>query len=105
MLNLFKKKDKSAFQFPEPENTACYTCDHVLKGQRPILYACHDSSDGSWQFMCGHNDHTEANAKIISLKRVTEIDPTINNLHEMPVGVGAERDTKDSKWKPFRMPA
>jgi hypothetical protein len=102
MFNFFKKKNESAFRFTEPENTACFTCDHVLNKQRPILYAVHDAGDGAWQFMCGQNDHTEANAKLISLKQATEIDDTINDLFEMPLGVGAERESITAKWKPFR---
>ncbi len=102
MFNLFKKKSNPSFKFTEPENTACFTCDHVLSGQKPILYASHDSEDGSWQFMCGQSDHAEANAKIISLKQVTEIDESVNDLFEMPPGVGAERETVTSEWIPFR---
>jgi len=102
MFNLFKKKSTNDFKFKEPENTACFTCDHVVNRQRPILYASHDADDGSWQFMCGQNDHTPANAKIISLKQATEIDATINDLFEMPLGVGAERENVNEKWQPFR---
>ncbi len=102
MFNLFKKKQTTTFKFSESENTACFTCDHILSRERPILYASHDAEDGTWQFMCGQEDHTEANAKIISLKQAVEIDETINDLYEMPLGVGAERETKTSKWVPFR---
>jgi len=102
MFNFFKKKSTNDFKFKEPENTACFTCDHVVSKQRPILYASHDADDGSWQFMCGQNDHTAANAKIISLKQATEIDATINDLFEMPPGVGAERENVNEKWQPFR---
>jgi hypothetical protein len=102
MFNLFKKKQTTTFKFTESENTACFTCDHILSRERPILYASHDAEDGTWQFMCGQEDHTETNAKIISLKQAVEIDETINDLYEMPLGVGAERETKTSKWIPFR---
>jgi hypothetical protein len=103
MFNLFKKKEQSTFRFAEPENTACIVCDHVLDKQRPILYASHDKDDGAWQFMCGQSDHTESNAKVISLKNANEIDQTINDLFEMPLGVAAERETITSKWRPFRI--
>jgi hypothetical protein len=103
MFDIFKKKKKPVFKFNESPNTACFTCDHVLKRERPILYASHYSDDGSWQFTCGKSDHTEANAKIISLKQATEIDESINDLYEMPLGVGAERETQTSKWIPFRL--
>jgi len=107
MFNLFgqKKSDtnKTEYKFKEAENTACFVCDHVLSKQRPILYVTHDKEDGSWQFLCGQDDHTEANAKIISLKNATVIDTTINDLYEMPLGVGAERKSIKDKWVPFRL--
>ena len=103
MFGLFKKnKDKSTgFQFKEAPDTACFSCQHVVTSGQPILSVMHDH-DGSWQFLCGQ-DHREADAKIISLKQVTEIDPSINELYEMPAGVGADRATKESEWKPYKL--
>lgn len=107
MFNLFgKKKSKvpeAEYKFKEPESTACFVCDHVLNKQRPILYAVHDKQDSSWQFLCGENDHTEVNAKIIALKQAAEIDVTINDLSEMPLGVGAERKSVNDQWIPFQL--
>lgn len=107
MGNVFgqQKSDtnKTEYKFREAENTACIVCDHVLSKQRPILFVSHDREDGSWQFLCGQDDHTEANAKIISLKGATEIDSTINDLYEMPLGVGAERKSIQDPWIPFKL--
>lgn len=103
MFNFFKKKANPRFQFNEAENTACIVCDHVVNKERPILYASHDADDGTWQFLCGQDDHNESNAKVISLKNVTEIDETINDLYEMPLGVGAEREKPGAKWIPFKI--
>jgi hypothetical protein len=106
MFNIFgqnkKESKKLVYKFKAPENTSCFVCDHVLSKERLILYAAHDS-DGDWQFLCGQNDHTEKNAKIISLKQVTELDQTVNDLYEMPIKVGAERKSLKDKWKPFRL--
>ncbi len=103
MFNFFKKKDKPNFKFTDSENTACIVCDHAANEERPILYASHDAADGSWQFMCGQDDHDASNAKVISLKQATLIDESINDLYEMPLGVGAERETVASKWVPFKL--
>ena len=106
MFNLFgqekKNSNKNQFKFKDSETKAVFTCDHVLNGGRPILYVSHDS-EGDWQFLCGQDDHTEENAKVISLKQATELDQTINDLFEMPIGVGADRKTLKDKWKPFRL--
>jgi hypothetical protein len=103
MFNLFKKKAQSNFKFSEKESTACFSCDHVVNKERPILYVSHDAEDGSWQFLCGQDDYTEANGKIISLKNATEIDETINDLYEMPLGVSAKRESVNAKWIPFKL--
>ena len=103
IFGLFGQGKKSAFKFKEAENTACFTCDHVLIGRLPILYMAHDI-DGAWQFLCGANDHTEANAKLISLKQATQLDPSINELSDMPENMGAERRSLNDQWQPFRLP-
>lgn len=106
IFNLFRKeksdKDKTEFKFSDAENKAIFTCNHVTDLKSPILYASHDN-DGDWQFLCGQDDHTEKNAKIISLKNAVELDTTLNQLFEMPIGVGAERNAVGEKWNPFRL--
>lgn len=103
IFNLFgqNKNTENKFKFKDSENKAIFTCNHVLAGE-PILYVTHDS-DGDWQFLCGNDNHTEENAKIISLKQVVELDKTVNDLFEMPVGVGAERESVEAKWTPFKL--
>lgn len=106
MFNLFGQNKNNSketeFKFKEAKTTACFVCNHVLDKKRPILYATHDS-DGDWQFLCGQEDHTESNVKIISLLQAVELDKTINELYEMPTNVGAEREKVTEKWKPFRL--
>jgi hypothetical protein len=41
-------------------------------------------------------------AKLISLKQATELDSTINELFEMPLGFGAERNSIKDKWKLYK---
>ena len=103
MKKLFAKNRKTDFKFKEPENTACLVCDHVMNLKRPILFVTHDFEDESWQFLCGETDHSEGNIRIISLKNATKIDNSINELFEMPIGVGAERKDSLSKWIPFKL--
>lgn len=91
------------YKFDAPENTACFVCDHVMHRQRPILFVTHEKEDGYWQFLCGQMDHTDANIKIISLRQATDIDQSINDLYEMPLGIGAERKSVQDKWEPFKL--
>lgn len=102
MFNLFKPSKKIDFKFKESEKTLCFTCNHVINRERPILYVTHDADDGTWQFMCGKNDHDSTNVKMVSLLNIITIDSTVNDLYEMPVGYGAEREAATDKWKPFK---
>ena len=102
MLHFFKKKKNTEYRFQETENTACIVCDHVLNGKRPILHVTHDAEDGYWQFLCGQDHHEDTIAKLISLKQATELDSTINELFEMPLGFGAERNSIKDKWKLYK---
>ena len=104
MFNLFKNKnEKTEYKFQDPENTACIVCIHVFDRERPILSVTHDLDDGCWQFLCGQDDHDETTAKVISLKEATEIDHSINDLFEMPTGIGADRKTINDKWEPYKL--
>lgn len=103
-FNIFwkNKQEKNKFCFKESENTPCFICDHVLNHERDILFVSHDV-EGDWQFLCGKDDHSEENAKIISLKNATDLDQSLNDLFEMPKGIGAERKTKKDMWSPFKL--
>lgn len=91
----------SRYQFEQSENTACFSCRHVIKGSAPILYVTHDADDGGWQFLCG-GDHTEEDAMIVCMGEVVKIDPSVNELHAIPEGTGATRETRGGAWKTFK---
>lgn len=99
--NIFKKKRR--YNFSDPENTACMTCSHVLNQKLPILYVTHDEDDGMWQFLCGAEEHTPEHAKVIGLGEAVGLDQSLNELNEMPLGVGAERKSTNDKWQPFKL--
>jgi hypothetical protein len=88
------------FPFNEPENVAVFTCVHVLE-EMDICYVSHDEDDGGWQFLCG-GSHDEADARVVSLREIFEIDTSIGALSDMPVGCCAVRDDKSSPWEGFR---
>ena len=104
MFKIFKKTP-SEFKFKEPENTAVFTTVDVLKGSKPILVVTHDTEDGGWQFLTGETNLKQEDARIVSLKEITDIDPTINDLFEMPIGVGAQRTAVGANWQIFKLQA
>ena len=90
-------KGNDIFPFSDAPNTAVFICSHILDGREKILFVSHDADDGAWQFLCG-KEHNESDARIVSLKYVLDLDPTIVNLKDLPLGHCAERESKNDKW-------
>lgn len=90
-------KGNDIFPFSDALNTAVFICSHILDGKEKILFVSHDADDGAWQFLCG-KEHNESDARIVSLKYVLDLDPTIVKLKDLPLGYCAERKSKNDKW-------
>lgn len=102
MFHLFKKSG-SDFKFREPESSSCIACEHVVHKKKPVLYVTHNKENGIWQFLCGATEHTKDKLHIISLQKACKIDPTLNELFEVPIGFGAERKTAKDEWVTFQL--
>ena len=84
--------------FDSPENLAVITLDRIMDGTNPILYVTHDEDDGGWQFLDG-GDVIEENAMVVSLRNVTDHDPTIKHLADLPLGWHAVRGAVGKPWR------
>ncbi len=84
------------FPFTDSPDTACFTCRHILAGNKPILYVSHDK-DGYWQFLCGGN-HTEDDARVVSLANILSIDESMEIMAELDYGEYAEAEDETSDW-------
>lgn len=73
--------------FKDPGNTASLICKHVLREQLPILFVSHDLDDGAWQFLCSVREHDENNVSLLALYRVVELDPTVDEVSDLPIGI------------------
>lgn len=94
--------NNTRFNFDEEENVVCIACDHVINKEREILLVTHNADDGQWGFLCGQSDHKITNYKLISLKEVIEIDNSVNEIYNLPLGYGAERNSRKTRWNLFR---
>ncbi|TXK73847.1 hypothetical protein [Paenibacillus sp. N3.4] len=83
--------------FDDPENVAVITTDKIMKQESPVLCVTHDEDDGMWQFLDG-GEVSEEDARILSLKQIISIDPSLVKLSDLPLGWVAWRETKDSQW-------
>jgi hypothetical protein len=85
--------------FADPPNTAVFTDKRILDGSSWIYYVGHDADDGAWQFHGPDGFADEANAKVIGLKTIFELDASISALVDLPLGWCAWRDSPTSAWQ------
>jgi hypothetical protein len=80
-----------SWPFDQPHNCAVFTTRQVLDREEPILHVTHDSDDHGWQF---HGSEARAeDAKIIALEEAVELDPSVLQLADLPIGWHAWRNT------------
>lgn len=87
------------WRFADSPDTACFTSNYVLKGS-PITRVYHNF-DGDWQFH-GDQDADRVKPKVVGLSCIVEIDGSIEELHDLPLGWMAERKSPKQKWKRFK---
>lgn len=91
------------WSFLDAENTAVFTAASITSGDHPVLYVSHDLDDGAWQFQSGRNlDDNEP--KVVALRRVVEIDPSVSPLSDLPLGWAAVRKSAETPWQRFSLP-
>ena len=85
--------------FSDPKNKAVITTKKILSGRDYIRYVTHDIDDGSWQFLNIQSyELSENDAAVVGLDEITELDPSIVELADLPLCWSASRDTEKSKW-------
>ncbi|ANE46541.1 hypothetical protein SY83_09905 [Paenibacillus swuensis] len=69
----------------------------IMDSVSPILYVSHEEDDGMWQFLDG-GEVSEEDARILGLKEVIDIDPSLVQLANLPIGWIAWRETEHCQW-------
>ena len=87
------------FPFKDSDDVAVFTCCHIIEDGADICYVSHDEDDGAWQFICENDNHEDFEGRIISLKQAFEMDNSIGELADLPLGFEAVRDSKNLPWK------
>jgi hypothetical protein len=82
--------------FDRPRNYSVFTTRQVLQRQEPILRVTHDTDDHSWQFL--GRDAGAEDGKIISLEEAVELDPSVLQVADLPVGWHAWRSSVEEPW-------
>ena len=79
------------------QNVAVFTSKYVLEEGFPIVNVFHDN-DGDWQFLGSQNDLTEADARVVSLGEIVEMDASIADILWLPPGTSAWRTEVGAEW-------
>lgn len=83
---------------------AAIVCTHVAVGRYPILRAVRDEpvdpADSGWQFLCNSGKvENEKEAQVWSVSEVLDLEPTLSQFINSPVGTILFRHNEKSQWE------
>jgi hypothetical protein len=87
----------SSWPFDQPRNCASFTVRQVMQKEEPILVVSHAEEDHSWSFV-GTSGFRMADAMLVGLEEVVNIDMTILELADLPPGWQATRESPGHPW-------
>lgn len=83
--------------FSEPPNTIVITTKNIMLGNLYIKSVYHDIDDGFWQFLDG-TEISENDAVLVSLDEIIQLDSSIKELNQLPLGWEAHRENIYTHW-------
>ena len=86
----------SSWPFDQPQKCAVFTTRQVIEHEEPILHVTHDSDDHGWQFY--GSEARAQDARIIALEEAVQLDPSVLQLADLPVGWHAWRRSAEDPW-------
>ena len=86
-----------SWPFKDPTNMSVFSIQQIVFGKQPILHVTHDADDGSWQFL-GTETPSESDLVVVGLEEICDLDPSIKELADLPVGWEAWRSEKTAVW-------
>lgn len=89
---------QEAWPFDDPPNLAVITTREVLEQGAAILFVSHDEDDGGWQFLTG-GPALEEDARVVALRRIVALDPSVGELADLPLGWQATRRAALEAWR------
>lgn len=87
-----------AWPFDDPPNVAVFTTHQILEREDRIGFVTHDLDDGAWQFHARSGAGAETDAKIVSLRAIVDLDPSVMELADLPLGWCAWRKEGEDTW-------
>lgn len=85
------------YNFVDEKNTMVITTKNIVNKEKSILLVSHDEDDGMWEFLDG-DDVKEEDAIIVSLFEIVQLDSTVNQIADLPLGWISYRDSIQNEW-------
>jgi hypothetical protein len=85
--------------FPDVRNVAVFTSERVVSGEEWIHYVTHDAEDGAWQFHPHSGITSKDETSVVALATVVNLDETVRQLADLPLGWHAWRDSPGEEWQ------
>lgn len=95
---------KKRWPFSSPKNVATIVHASIMNGERPVRFVYHDEDDGGWQFLDGVSPNEPSTARLVCLASVMELDPSLFELANLPVGWRAKRQARGEAWQREQTP-
>lgn len=94
----------SAWKFKDPKNLAVISTRKLFSSSGWVAYVSHDADDESWQFYGNEAEIDQNDLVLVGLVEIVELDETVAQLADLPLGWHARRDTKSSPWRRSKKP-
>ncbi len=88
---------KIGWKFPDNPHKKVFLSEAVGKGDEPITHVSHDADDGAWQFL-GDGMAGDVGPVLRCFHQVVEVDPSLIELVDLPLGWLAEREKPGAPW-------
>ena len=86
-------------------NTATITDVAILENGAEVGLVTHDEEDGMWQFLPFAGATQEEDGRVVALKTLLALDPSLAEVLDLPPGWRAWRRCKSDGWTRELIPA
>ena len=88
------RRDFESGRRADLDHATAFLCGHVFENTRPVLLVLHE--DDGWQLLCG--DTHDDGPHVVHMSHLLERDPTLTELHDLPLDFEAERAAIGEPW-------